>query len=104
MMVECKMYDERGNEVKDGKFHCIVFYIKKESDKLNENDIMVEAVNVKNIPVLVAKYTKGKLGYPGFGEPEEITKLDVLKKYGVPEDVISTIKETYKKYGIDWVN
>ena len=64
---------------------------------------MVEAVNVKNIPILVARYVRGKLDYPGFGEPEEITKLEDLKKFGVPEDIIATIKETYKKYGIDWV-
>ncbi|EHP85185.1 hypothetical protein [Methanotorris formicicus] len=102
MLVEYKMYDSRGNEVKDGDFHCIVFYIKK-SKQPTENDLMVEAVNVKNIPLLVAKYVRGKLDYPGFGEPEEVTDLEVLKNYGVPEDIIATIKETYKKYGIDWV-
>ncbi|AEF97273.1 hypothetical protein [Methanotorris igneus] len=102
MHVEYKMYDERGNPVKDKKFHCIVFYIKK-SKEPSENDIMIEAVNVKNIPALVAKYMEGEVGCPGFRDPEEITNLETLKKYGVPEDIIATIKETYRKYGIDWV-
>ncbi|WP_423793125.1 hypothetical protein ACPB8Q_02635 [Methanocaldococcus indicus] len=101
MIVEFKKYDEYGNIVEGDDFHCIVFYIKE--DKIpHENSILFEAVKVKNIPGIVAKYLIDEIE-SGYGKPEELENVEDLKKYGVPDDIIEFIKDELKKYNIDWL-
>ena len=101
MIVEFKKYDEFGNIVEGDNFHCIVFYIKKKEIP-HKDALLFEAVKVENVPGLVAKYLIDDIE-SGYGSPEEISDVDELKKYEIPDDIIETIKETLKKYGINWL-
>jgi hypothetical protein len=101
-VVRVRLYDKLGKVVENGNFAYITFHLGK-GEKPEEGDLLVQVTNLKGIPILVAKYTKGE-HRSGFRKPEDLKTLDSLtKKFKVPEEIVEEIRSVCREKGIDWV-